>query len=53
MHHYGDEVVKPFGVGRVSGRVEEAELQREDHAVAKLSVALKLLHVFKSLQVQS
>lgn len=34
MHYHGDEVVKPFGIGRVSGRVEEAELQREDHAVA-------------------
>lgn len=52
MHHNGDEVVKPFRVGGVSGRVEEAELQREDHAVAELSVALELLHVFKSLQVK-
>lgn len=52
MHHHGDEVVQPFRIGRVSGRVEEAELQREDHAVAELSVALELLHVFKSLQMQ-
>lgn len=52
MHHHSDQVIKPLGIGGISGGVKEAELQREDHTVAKLSVALKLLHVFESLQVQ-
>ena len=53
MHHHGDQVVEPLGIGGVPGGVEEAELQGEDDAIGQLGVALQLLHVLKALQVQS
>lgn len=34
MHHHSDQVVKPLGIGGIARGVKEAELQREDHAVA-------------------
>ena len=53
MHHHGHQVIEPLGIGGVPGRVEETELQGEDNAIGQLGVALQLLHVLKTLQVQS
>ena len=52
MHDHGHQVVHAVGVGGVPGRVEEAELQREDDAIGQLGVAVQLVHVFKALQVE-
>ena len=52
VHHHGHQVVHAVQVDGVSGRVEEAQLQREDDAVGQLGVALQLLHVLEPLQVQ-
>ena len=52
VHHNSHQVVHAVQVDGVSGRVEEAQLQRENDAVGQLGVAVQLLHVLKPLQVQ-
>lgn len=52
VHHHGHQVVHAVQVHGVAGRVEEPELQREDHPVRQLGVSVQLLHVLEPLQVQ-
>lgn len=49
MHHHSHEVVETVGVGGVTGGIEEPQLQREDHAVGQLGVAMQLVHILKAL----
>lgn len=49
MHDDSHQVVQTIWVGCVPGRVEEAELQREDDAIGQFGVAVQLVHVFKAL----
>ena len=52
VHHNSHQVVHAVQVDGVSGRVEEAQLQRENDAVGQLGVAVQLVHVLEPLEVQ-
>lgn len=52
VNHHGHQVVHAVQVHGVAGRVEEPELQREDHPVGQLGVPVQLLHVLEPFQVQ-
>lgn len=52
MHDHSHQVIHAVWVGGVPRRVEEAELQGEDHTVGQFGVAMELVHVFKALQVE-
>lgn len=52
MDDHSHQVVHAVWVGCVSRRVEEAELQGEDHPIGQLGVAVELVHVLEALQVE-
>ena len=49
VHYHSHEVIHAVRVGGISRGVEEPQLQREDHAVGQLGVAMQLVHVLKAL----
>ncbi len=52
VNNHSHEIIHAIQVNCICRRVEQTELQRENHSIGELGVAMQLLHVLEPLQVQ-